>query len=85
MTCETRIGGVCTALTGDAVAGDTYYTGNGCIDCHFADATGPPSIVESSCSTIFDKLSGAAAHVGGVFDGVTEQDAADIRAWIDSL
>ena len=72
-------------IEGDPVAGQAFYMANNCADCHGADAQGPPSLIVASADLIFDKLSGAVSHVGGTVEGVTEQDAADIAAWIASL
>jgi hypothetical protein len=34
---------------------------------------------------LFDKMSGTVSHNGGTVDGVTQQDAADLEAWLASL
>jgi len=78
----------CEALEGDAAAGEAFYADNGCAACHGDGADGGvvgPSLLDTTCATIFDKLSGNDTHVGGTVDGVTEQDAADLAAWLDSL
>ena len=86
-TGETCDNGVCVTdpIVGDPVAGEAYYVANNCGNCHGADATGPPSLIGVSADTILDKLDGTVSHNGGTFAGVTEQDAADIEAWIASL
>jgi|GEM_PF-3172139 len=76
--------GVCEAdggLTGDAAAGETYYAANNCGDCHGPDGAGPPNIMGADAQLIFDNLSGADFHAGGMFT-VTEQDAADLAAFL---
>ena len=76
------------ALSGDATAGETLYTGN-CSGCHGADGTGSES---------FPALTGVTAdttHVNIVIDGITgtsmpgfstlsDQDIADIFAYIEA-
>jgi len=83
---ETCTAGACepATITGDAAAGETYFTANGCGGCHGADAQGPPSLVGKTAAEIYDKLSGAVSHAGGTRE-VTEQDAADLEAYIASL
>jgi len=85
---ETCTNGQCVSgtITGDAAAGETFFTSNGCGGCHGADANGGfgPSLHGVPADEIFQKLSGAVSHVGGTFD-VTEQDAADVEAYIASL
>ena len=84
---ETCVDGQCVAdVTGpDPAAGEAFYAANNCAVCHGADATGPPSLVGVNADTHFDKLSGNVSHAGGTVDGVTEDDAANVEAWIASL
>ncbi len=87
-TCEECVDGQCTALAGTAATGEAFYAANGCANCHGADASGGgggPSLRETNCAAIFDHLSGKETHPGGTVDGVTEQDAADLEAWLASL
>ena len=72
---------------GDAVAGQAFFTANGCAVCHGADATGVigPNLRSVTAADIFARLSGAESHPGGTVAGVTEQDAADVQAWLASL
>jgi len=58
---------------------------NNCAACHGADATGPPSLIGLEADRILEKLDGSVSHVGGTFDGVSEQDAADLVAWLATL
>lgn len=86
--CEECVDGVCGPLAGDAGAGETFYADNGCAVCHGDGAEGGigPSLLDAGCSTILDILSIAELiHTGGTVDGVTEQDAADLAAWLASL
>lgn len=87
MTCETCVEGVCEPLVGDQVVGAVFYTDNGCALCHGDNAEGVigPSLVGAACSDLFDVLSGNVAHTGGTVSDVTEQDAADLEAWLGSL
>jgi len=72
---------------GDAAAGEAFYAANNCAACHVADASGGfgPNIQGASAEEIFAVLSGAEPHTGGTVDGVTEQDALDLEAWLGSL
>ena len=88
---ETCVEGACVQdePTADPVAGEDYFMAKGCANCHGADATGVegsgPDITDTDAATIFDKLSGSVSHGGGPREGVTEQDALDVEAWIASL
>ena len=86
-TCEECVDGVCQPLAGDAAVGETFYADNGCANCHGANANDgfAPDLVAAECSTLFDKMSGNTPHDGGTVDGVTEQEAADLAAWLASL
>ncbi|MHC5111508.1 MAG: c-type cytochrome [Planctomycetota bacterium] len=85
-TCETCVEGECTPLEGDAADGETFYMDNGCGACHGDNGNDgfAPDITDTNCADMFTKLSGE-DHVGGQIDGITEQDAADIVAYLDSL
>ena len=86
-TCETCAEGVCDPLVGDPVVGATFYADNGCALCHGENAEGGigPTLVGEECAELFDVMSGAATHTGGTVADVTEQDAADLAAWLGSL
>lgn len=86
-TCEACSNGTCAPLVGDAAAGETFFGANGCAGCHGPNANDgfAPSLVGKSCDLIFSKLSGATAHAGGTFPDATEQDAADLAAWLATL
>jgi hypothetical protein len=85
-TCQECVDGECVALVGDATAGQTFFGDNGCAGCHGAEAGGGlgPALTGADCSLIFDNLSGADDHPATI-EGVTEQDAADLEAWLSSL
>lgn len=75
---------------GDADAGQTFYTANGCVACHGAAAEGgvlldAPSLVGVGAGEILDHNSGVREHAGGTVDGITPQDADDVAAWLASL
>ena len=78
--------GECVAGGGDAAAGEAFYIANGCGGCHAADASGGfgPNIQGASAADILAQLNGADPHPVTV-DGVTEQDALDLEAWLGSL
>ncbi len=86
-TCETCAEGVCEPLVGDPVVGADFYTDNGCALCHGDNAEGVigPSLVGEDCADLYDVMSGNVTHTGGTVDDVTEQDAADLEAWLGSL
>jgi len=71
----------CTALTGDAAAGRTFMENDTCLTCH---SDPPANLAGKDCTTVYDKLSGAVSHVGGTRT-ITEQDAADIAAYLAGL
>ena len=86
-TCEECVEGSCVPLEGDAAAGGTFYLANGCGACHGANGNDgfAPDVTTADCALLFDKMSGNVSHAGGTFEGVTEQDAADLEAWLGSL
>ena len=87
-TCEACVEGVCQPLVGDPVTGEAFYTANGCAACHGDDASGGlvgPSLIGEACGDLYDVMSGNVTHTGGTVDGVTEQDAADLAAWLAGL
>lgn len=73
-----------TAITGDATAGATFFSDNNCATCHGADGSGGigPDIRMEDADEIFSRLSGGTSHPGGTVNGVTQQDAADVEAWL---
>ena len=75
---------------GDATAGLAFYTANNCATCHCANAAGgcllnAPSLVGEDAAEIFARLSGGTTHTGGTVQGVTQQNAQDLVAWLGSL
>jgi hypothetical protein len=88
---EDCVDGECIAVDpcdvgGEVNTGMTFYTANGCNNCHGANAEGGagPTLIGLSCDLIFDNLSGADPHPVTV-NGMTRQDAADLKAYLDSL
>ena len=77
--CETM--NMPTPVTGDAVAGAITYVSN-CAACHGVNGTGGsgPNIMGTSAADITAELGGT--HAGGPFPGLTEQDRADIAAFL---
>ncbi len=82
------VDGECIPATGgDPVAGEAFYAANNCAACHCDDATGgciptAPSLVGEESDAIFSRLSGAEAHTGPPVEGVTQEDADDLAAWL---
>ncbi len=68
--------------TGDAQAGQTFYTANGCAGCHGADASGGvgPNIQGESADEIFSALTGGSHPI--TISTLTEQQAADLAAYL---
>ena len=86
---ETCVNNACVLQNtgGDPVAGAAFFLNNGCMGCHGADATGGddgPNLHAVDAATIFARIAGTATHPIKV-QGVTQQDAEDVQAWIDSL
>ncbi len=73
--------------TADAAAGQAFFEANNCAACHGADASGEvgPSLVGESSADILDRLDGTQSHTGGTVDGVTQQDADNLAAWLATL
>ena len=44
-----------------------------------------PASLGASFGLLLDKMSGVVSHNGGTVDGVTEQDAADLAAWLTTF
>lgn len=81
-------GGDPGALTGDATSGEAVYMVNGCGGCHCDDATGgcalsAPSIIAAEVPMVDDLLRGGASHP--VKPAVSDQDIADLAAWLATL
>lgn len=72
---------------GDAQNGAATYTANGCSGCHCDDASGgclsgAPSLQGEDFATIQELLQGDTPHMGGKFDELTDQDLADLEAFL---
>lgn len=81
-------GGDPGALTGDAATGQAVYMANGCGGCHCDDAAGgcalsAPSIIAVEVPVLDDILRGGATHP--VKPPVSDQDLADLTAWLATL
>jgi hypothetical protein len=85
--CEECVEGDCVPLEGAVADGEAFYTANSCANCHGANGNDgfAPDLTDDDCASVFDKISGNVGHGGGTVAGVTEQDAADLRAWLASL
>lgn len=68
----------------DSVVGQAFFTANNCATCHADDASGDfgPDLIGLESARLFDILSGAEAHTGETVAGITQQDAADLAAWL---
>ncbi len=88
---ETCVDGACVAdqpAGGNATDGESFYTANGCVVCHLADATGSigPNIVGKGAARVLEVLTVAGAHgIGPMVAGTTQQDADDVAAFLGSL
>jgi len=72
---------------GDSVAGATLFGMLPCSGCHCADGSGgclsiAPNIQGVDVATIRDKLQGDTPHTGGKFPDLTDQQLADIMAFL---
>ena len=83
-----------TDTTGDGgatdgtAAGEAVFADSGCTACHCVDATGgcalsAPSLVAVDAAVLADVVSGALSHPVGV--DLTDQESADLIAWLASL
>lgn len=75
------------ALTGDQAAGETIFTANICGACHCDDASGgclpsAPALQTTDNATLLDFLVGDPLHTGGKFPDLTDQDIADLAAFL---
>ena len=86
---ESCVAGECVPdeLHGDMTAGEAFYVANDCGSCHGPNASDgfAPSLVGVTEDTLRDKLNGSVSHAGGTVDDLTEQDVADLLAWLESL
>ena len=71
---------------GDAGLGDALYMSNGCAACHADDGSGDigPDIRGESVQSLEDHLIGTEEHLGGKKPDLTDQDLADIAAFLGS-
>ncbi len=70
-----------------AEAGAAIYTANSCFACHCDDASGgclpsAPDIVGRDSATLQEQLQGETPHTGGKFPDLTDQDIADLEAFL---
>lgn len=77
------------SIGGDAAAGETIFTANGCGSCHCADASGgcaleAPDLHGADGDTLDEFLRGDTPHTGGKHD-LTDQDLLDLKAYLDVL
>lgn len=73
---------------GDPAAGQAFYEANNCALCHGANAEGTiigEALVGEEAGTILDQLSAGTDHTGEAVDGVTQEDADNLAAWLGSL
>jgi len=74
-----------TDLVGDAANGEAIFT-SVCIACHCASAascgSGQVDLEGVTFSRIQEKLQGSGFHAGGKFPDFTEQDLADLAAYL---
>ena len=83
------IGDACDSAGGpDATAGQTFYNTNNCAVCHGVDASGGgvgPSLVGESSSDLLEFVDGTTPHTGGTVNGITQEDADNLAAWLNTL
>ena len=70
----------------DAARGEALYMSTGCAACHAADGSGGsgPDIQGVAVQTLDVFLIGLETHVGGKQPDLTDQDLADIAAFLGS-
>lgn len=77
------------SMGGDAAAGETIFTANGCGSCHCADASGgcaldAPVLLDANDGTLDEFLRGDTPHTGGKQD-LTDQDILDLQSFLAGL
>ncbi len=75
-------------VVGDPVAGEAFYNANACGACHCADGSGgcvgsAPDVRGTDASTMLDFVAGEASHAGGKINDITEQEIADLVAFLE--
>jgi len=73
--------------TGDAQAGQAFFTANACSACHCVDGAGgcaasAPRVIGAVPDTIRETLAGESTHTGGKFNDITDQEIADLAAFL---
>jgi len=73
--------------SGDAGAGEAFFTANSCSACHCPDGSGgcaasAPRVVDVGPDTVMATLAGDAPHLGGKIDDITDQQIADLVAFL---
>ena len=73
--------------TGRPLVGQQVYDTNTCFLCHgpAGGGEGGPSILDHSRVELWNKLTPPTTHVGGAFPDLTQQDFADLEAFLDTL
>ncbi len=86
MTTDTESDSVPVSTDDSAARGDALYMSSGCAACHAADGSGGsgPDIQGVAVQTLDVFLIGAETHVGGKQPDLTDQDLADIAAFLGS-
>lgn len=69
-------------------AGRTFYADQGCANCHVEgvdDVMAPPTLRAVDADSLLAFLDGTAPHTGGAIEGVREEDAANLEAFLATL
>jgi cytochrome c1 len=76
-------------LAGDSASGESLYMASFCGGCHCVDASGgclpsAPDLRNASVAMLGEFLQGATPHLGGKSPDLTEQDLADLAAYLSA-
>lgn len=69
-------------------AGRAFYEEQGCANCHVEgvdDVMAPPGLRAVDAGSLLAFMDGTAPHSGGVSEDVTEEDAANLEAYLATL
>lgn len=74
-------------LVGDPTAGGAFFVANGCSACHCDDGSGgclpaAPDLRGTIADVIGRKLQEGTTHMGGAFPDTTDQELADVAAFL---